>query len=142
MAVYQDTRGIDTVGIGFNMQTPNAKRVWKKAGIDADFDSVRSGEAALSQEEAYRLAQTSYRIALSDIRDLVPNFDDLTPARQEALADMSYQMGKPRLSKFKNTLGAIKRGDYVVAAREVLKSDYAKQTPARARRIAKAIARG
>jgi lysozyme len=139
---YDDTEGNRTVGVGFNMDSPHAKSVWKKTGMPQDFDDVYSGKARLTEQDAMRLAGASHRIAVEDARSLVPNFDDLSDKRKAALVNLSYQLGKPRLSEFGDTLAAIKNGNYLVAAKRLLKTKYAKQTPQRARRIAAAIAAG
>jgi lysozyme len=51
-------------------------------------------------------------------------------------------MGVAGLLKFKGTLGAVQRGDYDAAARGMLSSRWAQQTPARARRTAEAMRTG
>jgi lysozyme len=142
LTAYTDTTGNKTVGIGFNMDSPNAKRVWQKAGMQSSFDDVYAGGAGLSESEAYQLAGASYKIALDDARALVKDFDDLSDVRKKALVNMSYQLGKPRMAEFQAALGHINSGQYIKAARQILKSKYAKQTPERARRIALMIAKG
>lgn len=49
---------------------------------------------------------------------------------------MAFQMGIVGLLGFTNTLAAIKRGDYAAAATGMLASLWARQTPARAKRMA------
>jgi lysozyme len=61
---------------------------------------------------------------------------DLTPNRQAVLAGMAFQMGTPGLLGFKNTLAAVRRGDYDAAAAGMLASRWAQETPARAKRMA------
>ena len=56
---------------------------------------------------------------------------------QRALANMAFNLGVPRLSQFKNMLSALEKGDYNVAAKEALDSNWAKQVGDRANRIAK-----
>lgn len=139
---YNDHLGNRTVGVGFNMDSPNAKRVWKGAGISRSFDDVYNGADQLDESDATKLFGASHRIAVDDARSVVKAFDDLTPKRQEALVNLSYQLGKPSLSQFEDTLGYINSGNYRKAARSLLQSKYAKQTPERARKIAKMIASG
>ena len=45
---------------------------------------------------------------------------------------MVFQMGRPRVSKFKKTLKAINEGDFTTAADEMLDSRWADQTFERA----------
>ena len=49
---------------------------------------------------------------------------------------MAYQMGVPRLLKFKNMIKALDARDYKQASVEMLDSRWAKQTPSRANRMA------
>ena len=53
---------------------------------------------------------------------------------QEALGDMSFNLGLPRLAGFKRMLAAIRRSDWNDAARELMDSRYANQVSNRARR--------
>jgi lysozyme len=49
---------------------------------------------------------------------------------------MAFQMGTKGLLAFRRTLGSIEDGQYSEAALEMLDSTWAKQTPARAMRLA------
>lgn len=60
---------------------------------------------------------------------------------QRALANMSYQMGVEGLIGFRKMLTALQFGNRELAADEALDSDWGKQTPKRAKRIA-ALIRG
>jgi lysozyme len=48
---------------------------------------------------------------------------------------MSFQLGVDGLLGFKNTLKLVEQGNYESAAENMLKSLWAKQTPARAKRM-------
>ena len=69
-------------------------------------------------------------------------FKALTPVRQAALANMAFQMGVEGLFKFVTTLTYVQQGDFERAASNMLNSKWARQTPARARRVAQAIQSG
>ncbi len=56
----------------------------------------------------------------------------LTDARQAALTDMAYNMGRHRFSGFINMLAAIRAEEWDQAGEEALKSKWAKQVPYRA----------
>ena len=58
---------------------------------------------------------------------------------QDGLLMMAYQMGVPRLSKFAKMWAALEEGQYTKAKVEALDSAWAKQAPARARRVAAMI---
>ena len=59
---------------------------------------------------------------------------------QEALVDLGFNLGVPRLMKFELTLGFLQKRKFVDAAEELLNSRYATQVPNRALEIAKVIA--
>lgn len=139
---YMDTTGNKTVGRGFNMDSGIARKVWNKAGLQSDFDAVYRGEQAIAPQEAEALANASFQIAYDDAVAVFPDIHDYTPARQEAIMNLSYQLGGNRLGKFDATINAAKQGNWTTAARHLLKSQYAMQTPDRARRIARAFING
>lgn len=139
---YMDTPNNRSVGYGFNMQSGIAKDVWKRAGIRASFDDVFNGRDGITPQEAEALGQASFQIAAEDAMRIFPDIMDYTPARQEAILDLSYQLGAPRLSEFKSTIAAAKQGKWTTAANHLLKSEYAKQTPKRARQVARAFING
>ena len=58
------------------------------------------------------------------------------------LADMCFNLGINRLLGFKNTLAAIKAGDYEAAADGMLASMWAKQVGKRAHRLIKMMREG
>lgn len=58
---------------------------------------------------------------------------------QRALVSMAYQLGVAGLMRFRKMLAALERGDRLTAAAEALDSTWAKQTHARARRMAALI---
>lgn len=138
--VYKDQYGNRTVGIGFNMDDGSAKDRWRQAGIAKDFERVRRGEEALNPSEIAQLAQTSYNVAQNDAKALIPSFDNLSQNRKDAITQISYQMGGPRLSEFKPTIALIEKGDFKEAARRLLMSKYATQTPGRVRKLARMLA--
>lgn len=113
--VYKCSLGFDTVGIGFNMERPDA-RVRLKA-IGADYDAVRSGRAELSTEEIDCLLMREINVCLTDLRTLIADFDAIPDDVRVVLVDMRFQLGAQRL-----------------------KSLAAKQTPKRWARNAKLVA--
>lgn len=58
----------------------------------------------------------------------------------QALRDMAYNMGVPRLMGFKRMLAAIDRGDWPAARTEALDSKWARQVPNRAAKVVKGFA--
>lgn len=113
--VYQDSLGFWTIGYGFLV------------------DSRKGDKLPLSVAEAwldYKIQEKVDALFLA-----LPWLKDQPEAVQNALVGMSYQLGVEGLLKFKNTLGLIKVGQYQEAADNALKSLWAQQTPARAKRV-------
>ena len=99
-------------------------------GVGRNIDP--SGGIGLSTDEInYLLANDVKRI--ND--ELVTAFNwykTLGNARKDAVMDMCFNMGLPRLKKFKKALAAMAKGDYVRAAAEFLDSRWAEQVGQRA----------
>jgi len=74
-------------------------------------------------------------ITLNDCKDIFPDFDDLPSEAQLVIANMCFQLGRPRLSKFKNFIAAVNDRDWMKAAEEMEDSRWHKQTTARAERL-------
>ena len=66
----------------------------------------------------------------------------LDEARTAVLVSMAYQMGVPGLAQFKNTLYLVETKQFEEAAKAMLDSKWARQTPNRARRHAEQMRSG
>jgi lysozyme len=66
----------------------------------------------------------------------IATWEALSKDQQLCLMDMYYNLGWPRLSKFKRMLKHIDDGKYDKAAEELLNSKYASQVGQRAKRNA------
>jgi GH24 family phage-related lysozyme (muramidase) len=139
LSTYIDTTGNPTIGRGFNLNSGIAKTAWKEAGIEAKFDDVLKGRQTISENDANRLERVSHQIAVRDAYDLYPRLTKMTPNQQIALADLSYNMGKPTLQGFQKMNKAINEGNMRHAVVQLMRSEYAKQVPERARRVAKLL---
>jgi lysozyme len=69
-------------------------------------------------------------------------FIGLNEVRRAVLVSMAFQLGVQGLFKFKKMWSAIANKDYDTAAKEMLDSKWAKQTPARANRHAEMMETG
>ena len=63
-------------------------------------------------------------------------FDDGSPARQDALTELAFVVGRTELAKFVRLKSAVTAGDWRQAAAEVIDSAFARGDPKRARDIA------
>jgi lysozyme len=69
-------------------------------------------------------------------------FSGLNDARKAVLINMGYQLGVSGLFKFKKMIAALDRKEYELAAKEMLDSLYAKQTPRRAKELSEQMLTG
>lgn len=69
-------------------------------------------------------------------------FPKLDPVRQGVLVEMVFQMGLAGVAEFHHTLAAMDRGDWKAAADGMRNSLWARQTPARAQKLAQIIETG
>lgn len=82
------------------------------------------------------------------MRDMLSNeriakaMNVLDEARTAVLVSMAYQMGVPGLAQFKNTLYLVETKQFEEAAKAMLDSKWARQTPNRARRHAEQMRSG
>ena len=72
---------------------------------------------------------------IKDCKLLFSQFDNLPDDIQHVLANMCFQLGRPRLSKFKNMIAAVEDLDWYKMADEMEDSRWFKQTPNRAKRL-------
>jgi len=72
---------------------------------------------------------------IKDCNLLFSQFDNLPDDIQHVLANMCFQLGRPRLSKFKNMIAAVEDCDWARMADEMEDSRWFKQTTNRAQRL-------
>jgi lysozyme len=106
-------RGHPTIGIG---------RCLDRRGITA--------------AEALALLENDLAEIRAGVAQALPWVAELTPNRRTVLEAMAFQLGLAGLLGFKGTLAALRRGDHEAAAAGMLASLWARQTPARAQRMA------
>lgn len=109
-------------------------------GIGRLLDKRKGG--GISKEESSYLFQNDLKKKAAEVKKVIPWFDKLDEVRQGVLINMAFQMGVTGLLGFENTLAFVKNGMYSSAARNMLKSKWATQTPQRAQRLAKQMEKG
>ncbi len=77
-----------------------------------------------------------------DLDRRLPWWREMSEARQNALANMCFNLGISRLMLFVKALDHMRAGRYDAAAREMLNSKWAKQVGARAVRLAILMRKG
>ena len=72
---------------------------------------------------------------IKDCNLLFSQFNNLPDEIQHVLANMCFQLGRPRLGKFKNMIAAVEDLDWAKMADEMEDSNWYRQTPNRAERL-------
>ena len=109
-------------------------------GVGRNIDP--SGGIGLSHDEIdYLLANDIKRVEAELLRAF-SWYDDLNQPRKDAMIDMCFNMGLPRLMKFKKALAGMAMVDYNAASIEFLDSRWAKQVGQRAITITDIIRSG
>ena len=116
---YVDTVGKITIGIGYNL-TDNG----------------------LPEDIIYELLYRCIDQVEKDLDNLIPSWRQLSEDRQRVLANMCFNLGKTRFSKFKRFISAINNFDYVLAAKEMEDSQWFHQVGDRAIRLQQMMLNG
>lgn len=115
--VYKDHLGYLTIGVG-RLVDPN------KPG------------AGLRDSEIELLLRNDIEDRIAALGNVLPWFYELDEVRQGVLVNMAFQLGTAGLLGFKTTLKLVEAQKYAEAADQMLASKWARQTPARAQRLA------
>ena len=107
--VYNDTMGIPTIGVGRNLRD--------KGLSDQEIDYLLSNDIDAFAEE---------------VATAFPWWETLDEVRQRVLVDMAFNMGVPRLCKFKKMWSAIEEQKFDIASMEMMDSRWARQVGRRA----------
>ena len=140
LQVYQDTLGIDTIGIGRNLED----RGITKEELDwMDIPSMAIVHTmGITEADAMYLAENDVQIVEEELVRAHPCVNKLDAVRQLVVMDMAFNMGVPRLCKFKNMWNAIHEENYIAAAKEMLDSRWAIQVKSRSTKLANAMHNG
>jgi lysozyme len=140
LEVYKDSLGIDTIGIGRNLED----RGITKEELDwMDIPNMAIVHTmGITEADAMYLAENDVQIVEEELVRAHPCVDKLDNVRQLVLMDMAFNMGVPRLCKFKKMWNAIHNEDYANAAKEMLDSRWANQVKSRSTKLANAMHNG
>lgn len=94
------------------------------------------------QDEIDLMLRNDIAEAVAELDRVAPWWRGLNDARQNALANMMFNIGAPRLLGFKKFLAALQVGDWKTAEREMLDSKWARQVGDRSTRLALLIRTG
>ena len=115
--VYEDHLGFKTVGYGHLVVE------------DGFIPGIQ-----YSKKELEEIFDNDFEIALKDATKLVGDYD-IEDEAFGVVIEMCFQLGFPKVSKFKFFLSALQNQDYETAAMEMENSNWHKQTPKRCEQL-------
>ena len=122
--IYNDHLGYATFGIGHLV-------------IDSDPEHGQEIGTVVSKDRVVEAFNDDVQIVLSDCERLYNDFNVLPEEVQLIIANMMFNMGRPRLSKFKGMKAGVDSKDWNKAADEMIDSAWYRQVPNRAGRLVK-----
>lgn len=120
--IYLDHLDLPTFGIGHLVR-------------DDDPEFGQPVGTAVSEDRVNECFDKDVEIVIDDCRQLYEDFDDLPSEAQLIIANMMFNMGRPRLSKFKGMKRGVDARDWNAAADEMVDSRWYDQVTNRAQRL-------
>ena len=122
--IYKDHLGYPTFGIGHLV-------------IDSDPEHGQEVGTPVSEDRVIEAFDNDVQVVLADCERLYNDFNVLPEEVQLIIANMMFNMGRPRLSKFKGMKAGVDAQDWNKAADEMIDSNWYRQVPNRAGRLVK-----
>ena len=120
--IYLDHLGLPTFGIGHLV-------------LDSDPEHGQEVGTPISEDRVNECFAKDVEVVLSECAQLYPDFDVLPGEVQLIIANMMFNMGRPRLSKFKGMKRGVDARDWQAAADEMVDSAWYRQVTNRAQRL-------
>ena len=120
--IYNDHLGYATFGVGHLV-------------LESDPEYGSELGTSISESRVIEAFEQDCENVLRDCNILYENFDDLPEEVQQIVANMMFNMGRPRLSKFKGMKRGVDAEDWNAAADEMVDSAWYRQVPNRAERL-------
>jgi lysozyme len=121
--IYNDHLGLATFGVGHLV-------------IESDPEFSSPLGTSVSEERVWEAFEKDLDTSIDECEVLFgPKWHDFPGEVQEIVVNMMFNMGRPRLSKFKNFCAALDEGDWAKAAVEGRDSRWHKQVTNRAERL-------
>ena len=120
--IYLDHLGLPTCGIGHLIQSTDPEH-----GLEVG--------TKVDEERVNELFDQDVEVTTNECRLLYNNFDDLPEEVQRIIANMMFNMGRPRLSRFHKMKQAVDSGNWSEAAAQMKDSRWYNQVTNRAQRL-------
>ena len=120
--IYNDHLGYPTFGIGHLV-------------VESDEEHGKPVGTPITEERVNAVFDKDVAVMVDEAKKIFPDLDSLPEEAKQVIVNMTFNMGRPRLSKFKKFIAGVNAGDWDKAAVEMMDSRWAKQVGARAERL-------
>ena len=120
--IYNDHLGYPTFGIGHLI-------------IESDPENGQTVGTPVSEDRVTSAFDSDIEIVLSDCNKLYPDFESLPEEAQQIIANMMFNLGYPRMSKFRGMKAGVDERNWNRAADEMVDSRWYTQVGKRAERL-------
>ena len=120
--IYKDHLGYPTFGIGHLV-------------LESDPEYGLPVGTRIDDERVNELFEQDIQVTISECEKLFSNFNDLPDEVQKICANMMFNLGRPRFSKFKKFHTALLNNDWQECAIQMEDSRWHKQVTKRANRL-------
>jgi lysozyme len=124
--IYNDHLGYPTFGIGHLV-------------TESDPEQGQSLGTPVSSERVAEAFESDIQSVLRDCNILYSDFHNLPEEAQQVIANMMFNLGRPRLSKFAGMKRGVDARDWNQAADEMVDSNWYRQVTNRADRLVERI---
>ena len=122
--IYKDHLGYPTFGIGHLV-------------LETDPEFGQPVGTPVSEERTVDCFEKDVQTVIADCKTLHEGWDGYPEEVKQIVANMMFNMGRPRLSKFKGMKAGVDSQDWNKAADEMIDSAWYRQVPNRAGRLVK-----
>ena len=120
--IYNDHLGYPTFGVGHLI-------------FESDSEYGEGIGTAVNEDRVISAFESDVMGVVSDCKGLYPDFGRLPEDAQRIIANMMFNMGRTRLSKFRGMKRGVDARDWSAAADEMVDSRWYKQVTNRAKRL-------
>ena len=124
--IYNDHLGYPTFGIGHLV-------------TESDPEQGQSLGTTVSSERVAEAFESDIQSVLRDCNILYSDFHNLPEEAQQVIANMMFNLGRPRLSKFAGMKRGVDARDWNQAADEMVDSNWYRQVTNRADRLVERV---
>ena len=121
-SVYLDHLNLPTVGIGHLIK-------------ESDPEHGLPVGTVVEDERVNELFDEDIQVTIQECKYLYNDFDDLPEEAQRIIANMMFNLGRPRLSRFLKMKQHVDNRDFVSASEEMKDSKWYRQVTNRAQRL-------